>query len=228
MAAAAMRFTSLIFLVLTGIDWLSRTASDLSLWCRLLMLISIAFPIVDVRDFVCGAPGRLRTPNWPDAHPPEQKFVRAFGPIRRRPKGGAKEIGEGNVCDAYGSVRFPRFPEVDIDENNQIRFSPRFRRLFFDGRCVAKLEVGLAPEKKKPFQLNGESAVSLLKSIISCEITSASTKQLLPGEPKTPRTIIELNQLPDHVASLFFLATTNDSRFPIIKSSAGVSQLLCL
>ena len=195
------------------------------------MLVDIVFPIADVRDFVGGAPRRLQIPNWPDPYPPARKFVRAFGPIRRRPQGGAKGIGEGHVCDANGTVRFPRCPAFHTDSNSRIHLVPRFRRFFFDGRGVGKLEVGLVPKQKTAFHLKGTNAVSLLKSLIGCEVTSASTEQLVPGIPKSPRTTLKFNQLPDHVASLFFLATTNRKQIPTNREfawcvSAAIPMLL--
>jgi hypothetical protein len=195
------------------------------------MLLDIVFPIADVRDFVGGAPGRLQIPNWPDAYPPARKFVRAFGPIRRRPQGGAKGIGEGHVCDAHGTVRFPRCPEVHTDSNSRIHLVPRFRRFFFDGRGVGKLEVGLVPKQNAAFQLKGADAVSLLKSLIGCEVTSASTEQLVPEIAKSPRATLKFNQLPDHIASLFFLGTTNRQQIPANRQfswcvSAAIPMLL--
>ena len=195
------------------------------------MLLDIVFPIADVRDFVRGASGRLPVPNWPHPYPPGQKFVRAFGPIRRRPQGGAKGIGENHVCDAYGAVRFPRCPEIHTNSHNRIGLVPRFRRFFFDGRATAKLEVGLVPKKKITFELTGGKAVSFLNSIINCEVTSASTHQLQPRTHKSPRPTLTLNQLPDHLASLYFLATTIRQYIPAAKSfawcvSAGTPMLL--
>ncbi len=173
------------------------------------MLIDIVLPIADVRDFVRGASKRIVVPTWPDACPPARQFVRAFGPIRRRPRGGAKGIGEGHVCDANAAVRFPRCPGVSTDLHSRIDFVPRFRRFFFDGRGVGKLEVGLVPKRKTPFHLTGECAVTLLRSIVACEITSTNTDQLVPLSPKAQRTTMKFNQLPEHLALLYFLATTN-------------------
>src|SRR5215813_13805831 len=98
------------------------------------MLISFVFPISDIRDFVEGAPNRLKLPDWPDAYPPLNKYVRAFGPVQRRPKGGAKQIGENHVCDAHSAIRFTHLSSLTFDSTSQpVYFIPRYRRFFFDG-----------------------------------------------------------------------------------------------
>jgi hypothetical protein len=101
------------------------------------MLISIHFPCADARGFVDGAGGRLSMPRWinPD---PETEFVRNFGAIRVRARGGAAMGGEDRTCAAFWALRFRNWPTR--------KHYGAFRGFYADGEAIAKFDVGVAIE----------------------------------------------------------------------------------
>jgi hypothetical protein len=104
------------------------------------MLVSLHFPCADARGFLPGAAGRLIRPHWelPD---PDTDFVRHFGPLRIRVKGGSKLFGgEHTVCRADGALRFPSWPDKNL--------RCVFRGFFADGEALAKFDVGIAGARR--------------------------------------------------------------------------------
>lgn len=108
------------------------------------MFLSILFPFADSRYFLDGKVSLLGRPLWPSVSP-DIDFVRSFGSIRKRKLGGMHGwIGEGAVCEANRALRFlhsPRFSNAAA--RVVIPISVAFRRFYFDGLAVGKLEVGL-------------------------------------------------------------------------------------
>lgn len=98
------------------------------------MFAVVQVPLTDVRRFVAGATGRIDKPSWPLAEP-DREFVRAFGVVRQRRRGGAGTwVGEDQFATANRAARLapvPDAPEV-----------VKFRRLFNDGNISVRLEVG--------------------------------------------------------------------------------------
>ena len=122
------------------------------------MLISIQYPIADLRPFVESEGGRLTRPGWPWVTPGED-FVRAFGGVQKRYRGGLPGwVGEGVHCIAAKSIRFqpgePHFfnlqdTELGLDAKVPVRVA--FRRLYADGLAVVKVELGFSlPERLTP------------------------------------------------------------------------------
>lgn len=102
------------------------------------MLLSIQFPIADARRFLNQA-ARLGSPGWPSPSP-DYEFVRFFGAIRNRPRGGlAGWIGEDPICSANRALLLSKNPSVFEG------YKPTyvvFRRFYFDGWAVGKYEIG--------------------------------------------------------------------------------------
>ncbi|HWS87996.1 MAG TPA: hypothetical protein VN282_13585 [Pyrinomonadaceae bacterium] len=86
----------------------------------------------------------LGRPLWPSVSP-DIDFVRSFGSIRKRKLGGMRGwIGEGALCEANRALRFLRPPKFrDAASGVEIPITVAFRRFYFDGLAVGKLEVGL-------------------------------------------------------------------------------------
>ena len=108
------------------------------------MLAFIQFPIADLRRFGLTDATYLRKPDWP----PQTgvglptPFVRAFGPAMRRWRGADYAfLDEQSFCGAAHALKFHRLPATD--EGIPHRLHCAFRRLFFDGLSVARVEVGL-------------------------------------------------------------------------------------
>ena len=107
------------------------------------MLINLQHTLADMRRFVPCHTGGLNLPGWPSPEP-EREFVRAFGPIRLRRRGGLPCWGaESRICDARRAVRLGEFPAFrDPQSGEGIRLRCAFRRFFFDGHTVGKYEIG--------------------------------------------------------------------------------------
>lgn len=106
------------------------------------MIIFIQYPLADIRSFLNCDTGRLGSPIWP-APIPHREFVRNFGEIQQRSKGGITGwVAESELCKSRNAIRFAE----------QLRFETKYdplilkcggRHLYFDGLAVAKLEIVL-------------------------------------------------------------------------------------
>lgn len=112
------------------------------------MLTSIQYPFADVRSFIADDGGRLARPHW-SAPDTESDFVRAFGGVTVRPRGGASIGGEQYRCEARWAVRFAQ-PGLGPDRRCA------FRRFYADGNVLAKFEIGIARGKSGPLAATGE------------------------------------------------------------------------
>ena len=102
------------------------------------MLLSIQFPIADARRFLNQAE-RLGIPGWP-LPSPNSEFVRFFGHIRNRPRGGlAGWIGEDPICSADRALSLSGNPSL-LEGHKPAHVV--FRRFYFDGWAVGKYEIG--------------------------------------------------------------------------------------
>jgi hypothetical protein len=116
------------------------------------MLLTVQFPLADLRPFVSGPTNRLLKPPWPRARADEE-FVRLFGPVRKRVKGGVDEWpGEGIYCNAARAIRFsPAF-----SAGGMLRLTNRrgaFRRFFSDGEGASRVEIGIRVRRKDEWEL---------------------------------------------------------------------------
>lgn len=107
------------------------------------MFIGILIPVCDVRRFIPHSTGRLTVPVWPNADP-TRDFIRGFGPVERRLRGGVESWpGEHLFANANRAVRF-----IDEPQNSRLlRCMPHpvaylFRRFICGGDCVSRLELG--------------------------------------------------------------------------------------
>ena len=122
------------------------------------MFIFIQFPFSDCRSFVGDETYRLPSPTWPS---PEsgRDFIRGSGIIKDRFRGGLKSWpGEEVYCDAKKSLRFnPLMDKKPIGKwRSDITLTCSFRRFYFDGMCVARMELGMKVRisKKQPLFKN--------------------------------------------------------------------------
>ncbi len=113
------------------------------------MLVSLQFPIADLRPFVTAPTNRLGVPGWPDPTPSDQ-FVRGFGVIRPRRLGGFQGwINEDKVCIAKRAMTFVDFHRLDLPS---ARIA--FKRLYSDGECTTKYDVGIRFPGKRIYDLH--------------------------------------------------------------------------
>jgi hypothetical protein len=121
----------------------------------LLVLVGLQFPIADSRKFISAYTGRLNRPAWPSPEP-EYEFVRSFGSIQTRGRGGLLGwVGENEICEADRVLRFDRLEPFYTEpyrglgfvrDRNPVHLRCAFRRFFFDGLAVGKFETGVYPK----------------------------------------------------------------------------------
>src|ERR1700722_5369453 len=128
------------------------------------MFVTFQFPLADLRPFVATSAPRLSKPTWPLPNPGDQ-FVRYFGAIRRRSRGGIGIKWWGDevfFCDTRRAIRFPNFRSEPFPWGSLARVN---RRLFNDGRAVARIEVAFALAGIRA--MTAEKAVSLIEDIFA-------------------------------------------------------------
>jgi hypothetical protein len=108
------------------------------------MLSVFQIPIIDCRSFTSEAESRLPKPDWPL---PEAKkdFIRQFGVVHERRQGGVEEYaGEQVFCRASNAIRLKNETGIISSAVGTHRQHHRciFRRFYFEGRSVGKLEIG--------------------------------------------------------------------------------------
>ncbi len=133
------------------------------------MLTSIQYPFADVRSFIADDGGRLARPHWsnPDT---ESDFVRSFGGVTVRPRGGASIGGDQYHCEARWAVRFEQ-PGLGPDRRCA------FRRFYADGRALAKFEIGIAREGSGPLAATREIN-AVLEQLAAVPATKAPARPL--------------------------------------------------
>lgn len=108
------------------------------------MLIVCQFPICDGRPFSSAGTSRLSDPPWP-LPTPGTNFVRCFGPVERRRRGGHEVfVDEVFYSSAHRALKFEHL-EKQVLGRRPTGFKPlcTFRRLFCTGSAVVRLEVGI-------------------------------------------------------------------------------------
>jgi hypothetical protein len=113
----------------------------------IVLLVSLIYPIADLRQFVADT-GRLARPVWPTPSD-HRDFVRFIGSRQERIHEGLEDwVGEGLHIDARRGIRFGASSDPATSSNLPRPFIGAYRRLFFDGIAVAKLELGLTDDQK--------------------------------------------------------------------------------
>lgn len=122
------------------------------------MLASIQYPIADLRSFLKGQGNRLTKPDWPPnlGTGISQPFVRSFGAgVPRYLGADAAWLDETSFYRANRAIRFHTSKGNQFTSPQALRSA--FRRLFFDGTSVARVEIGLdtrnASKKNSPLDL---------------------------------------------------------------------------
>ncbi len=106
------------------------------------MLLHYQLPILDARLFSDPASPSLEKPRWPWPTP-GRSFVRCFGPVQRRRRGGHDVFpDEVFFASARGTIRFKR---LEVERLASAPTRAAYRRLFCNPP-VARLELGLAIE----------------------------------------------------------------------------------
>lgn len=162
------------------------------------MFVVVQFPLADSRAFLGGEGLRLPVPVWPLPEP-NKEFVRAFGSIQRRRRGGiAGWIGEELYCNASHALGFP------IDASNgrerpELVPSCSFRRLFADGGAVCRVEVGFKPRSRV--------LISPRLSVLDIAKSCLAMRVRVPAPGRT-RTYCDLQDAGRYLASHYLRATS--------------------
>jgi hypothetical protein len=150
------------------------------------MLLAYQVPVCDARLFSAGAASsRLRRPDWPTPTPGDD-FVRSFGPVARRRRGGHEEFhDEAAYADARGAVRFDRLEQRPLGHPpRSLRPAVAYRRLLCSGRetgaAVIRFELGLAnrlpPHGAAAAEpLEGQDAVAVALDLLELPLTVRQT-----------------------------------------------------
>ena len=109
------------------------------------MILFYQIPLVDTRSFVKGGSEfKLAKPNWPSPSP-YYEFIRSFGEIRPRGKGGLSGwVGESEICSAKKAIKLKAQRKAIILENKtnkKIRFKCASRHFYHDGYTLGKFEL---------------------------------------------------------------------------------------
>lgn len=133
------------------------------------MLVTVQFPLADLRPFVADPTHRLLTPDWPTPRAGTD-FIRLLGQVRDRLLAGVKEWpGEHIFCNAARALRFDKAFSIERVSESRRRYGA-YRRFFSDGEGLARIEVGLGFRGTQPWSLTEllaalHDAVSLPVSI---------------------------------------------------------------
>lgn len=112
------------------------------------MLITVQFPLADLRPFVAAETRRLKAPDFPTPRA-DVDFIRSFGRVARREEGGLAEFaGEDIFCDAARAIRFDATFSIRAALGLGHRYCA-FRRYFSDGSGVTRMEIGVGFGNRK-------------------------------------------------------------------------------
>lgn len=142
------------------------------------MFVVVQLPILDVRAFLANV--RRLGPPWPFAN--DGDFIRSFGRVERRPRGGIEDWpGDEYFCDASNAVKTPSSLGYGFLRKDLTLFRPRvrFRRLYADS-TVARFEVGLhvgfAPDRKDK---DGNRPLDALTSLLNLPVRVRAAKSFI-------------------------------------------------
>lgn len=170
------------------------------------MFVAIQFPIADVRVFVDSDTNRVSYPTWPFPEP-DRQFVRASGVVERRLQGGLESWpGEDVYCSAKRALRFK--PWLDRQHlgrlGNSLYLDCAFRRFYFNGEVVARVELGLLVQES---EYNGESLSMGGQDCLDLIEACLSLKMRVPKGDSQPITC-ELMSCGEHLAKHYLRSTT--------------------
>jgi hypothetical protein len=140
------------------------------------MFVALQFPFVDVRPFIPTETGRLTLPDWQSLQP-DIDFVRSFGLVKRRLRGGIIEWpGEEMYCRALRALRFvsshAKLPADMSGGAAEARQYIPFRRFLADGVSLARFEIGFGYKttQQKDVRFRSKDFITLVRFVLSQEV----------------------------------------------------------
>ena len=176
------------------------------------MLFTVQFPLADSRGFLERETYALDAPAWLTPLPGVD-FVRSFGMVRRRPRGGLSGwLGEGVICEAERALRFRLLQPYAVTDEEKVLFKVVFRRFYFDGLAVGKFEVGIAAWDHSDGALTAAQSEGLFNHLLRCPVA-------IP-DPTGEEHRCELWQAGERLADLYRISTTETA----VLEDPGVPQ----
>ena len=176
------------------------------------MLFTVQFPLADSRGFLERETYTVEAPSWLTPLPGVD-FVRSFGMVRRRPRGGLSGwLGEGVVCEADRALRFRLLQPYVITDERKVLFKVVYRRFYFDGMAVGKFEVGIAGWDRSGRPLTEEESEGLLYHLLR--------RPVAVPDPTGEEQRCELWQAGQALADLYRVSTTQTA----VLGDGGVPQ----
>ena len=142
------------------------------------MFVAVQFPFSDTRRFLSAETNRLLVPRWPLANPGSE-FVRSFGQVRRRIRGGVENwLGEEIYCAANRALHFDPPLSRQRWDTPAASLKPTciFRRFFSDGLVVSRLELAFRVDVSSGSPaLEGPDCLKLIESCYALKARVPST-----------------------------------------------------
>lgn len=158
-----------------------------------ILLASVSYPIADLRVFSSADHGRLAKPLWPLPEPGVE-FVRQFGAVRRRRRGGTPEFpGEDLYCSAVNAIGVLRATDR----------SCVYRRLYLSGQAEGKIEVGFRHRFYNPRAepLSSATWVDIVRGVLQHQCTVAPYHHQLRADATLLTAAASLQRLFVHATS---------------------------
>jgi hypothetical protein len=145
------------------------------------MFVVLQFPFSDARRFISTGTNLLPVPAWPLANP-DREFVRSFGQVRRRPRGGLVEwAGEDLYCATNRALRFvPALSRQRLGiMASSLEAVSVFQRFFSDGGAVSRMEFGFRVDMPDgATALDGVNCLELIEKCYAIKVLVPSANDL--------------------------------------------------
>jgi hypothetical protein len=180
------------------------------------MLLTLQFPIADLRAVLPDRAGRRELPDWPPtAEPRPAQFVRFFGGARPRVRGADDAwTDEKSFCRADQAIRLISLGANRFSRQRKINPACAFRRLLSDGGIVVRIEVGVSlPHPEEDYKLN--VGVEELLRFAEAMLNLPSKARTWSGEFIENPLVLQGRRL----AKLFAYATSYRNQFDFVKTA---------
>lgn len=154
------------------------------------MHLVLQYPIVDFRPALKGENSRLGVPSWPQPDMQRKPFIRHFGKVEARKRGGSDDFGaEEYFCNAHLSIRYNDLHKQGyiLDNGLTPAIFNSYRRLYCDGYFFSKVELGFVDNTEK--FLTGSAGLPLVSYLkhylttIPITINAKETRLYQAGKP---------------------------------------------
>lgn len=178
------------------------------------MIVYLQFPLADIRLFLERETKKLPLPLWPSPTP-YKEFVRSFGPVKVREKGGVRGwVGENEICNANRAFSFSSpCNYYNSRTKKNINFRCSARHFYFDGLAVGKFEIIFV---SRPISLNlsFQAFSNILNNILHSAIIIS-----IPNEEDIEKELIKASR---PLEKMYQLASSYTNSYSLIKEQRWV------